>query len=152
MVDISSDGTKIGSIQAREWLEYTVDVSVTGKYDISIKHQTRRTPAFKQITVSLPDENKTLLSDIMLTNAGTSYHLEKIGNVLLEKGKHVMRITLLDFGFDIDYFELALTSKTIDYVNVGTRNNPDNPYVRQVSIPRLRKFQSQYPELLKDNH
>jgi len=32
------------------------------------------------------------------------------------------------------------------------KNNPDNPYVRQVSIPRLRKFQSQYPELLKDNH
>jgi len=32
------------------------------------------------------------------------------------------------------------------------KNNPDNPYVRKVSIPRLRKFQSQYPELLKDNH
>ena len=32
------------------------------------------------------------------------------------------------------------------------KNNPDNPYVRQVSIPRLRKFQNLYPELLKKDH
>ena len=32
------------------------------------------------------------------------------------------------------------------------KNNPDNPYVKNVSIPRLRKFQKQYPELLKENH
>jgi peptide-methionine (S)-S-oxide reductase len=32
------------------------------------------------------------------------------------------------------------------------KNNPNNPYVRQVSIPRLRKFQNAYPELLKENH
>jgi peptide-methionine (S)-S-oxide reductase len=32
------------------------------------------------------------------------------------------------------------------------KNNPDNPYVKQVSIPRLRKFQQLYPELLKEDH
>lgn len=32
------------------------------------------------------------------------------------------------------------------------KNNPDNPYVKNVSIPRLRKFQKKYPELLKENH
>lgn len=30
------------------------------------------------------------------------------------------------------------------------RLNPNNPYVRQVSIPRLRRFQKTYPELLKE--
>ena len=29
------------------------------------------------------------------------------------------------------------------------KNNPNNPYVQQVSIPRLRKFQKQYPRALK---
>ncbi len=29
------------------------------------------------------------------------------------------------------------------------RNNPNNPYIRNVSIPRLRKFQEKFPELLK---
>jgi peptide-methionine (S)-S-oxide reductase len=32
------------------------------------------------------------------------------------------------------------------------KNNPNNPYVKQVSIPRLRKFQNLYPELLKEEH
>ena len=30
--------------------------------------------------------------------------------------------------------------------------NPRNPYVQNVSIPRLRRFQKAYPELLKENH
>ncbi|MFT5102539.1 MAG: peptide-methionine (S)-S-oxide reductase [Candidatus Latescibacterota bacterium] len=29
------------------------------------------------------------------------------------------------------------------------RNNPDNPYVQNVSVPRLLKFQKKFPELLK---
>lgn len=32
------------------------------------------------------------------------------------------------------------------------KRNPNNPYVKSVSIPRLRKFQKAYPELLKENH
>ena len=32
------------------------------------------------------------------------------------------------------------------------KNNPNNPYVKNVSVPRLRKFQNAYPELLKENH
>ena len=32
------------------------------------------------------------------------------------------------------------------------KNNPNNPYVKQVSIPRLLKFQNLYPELLKKDH
>ena len=37
-----------------------------------------------------------------------------------------------------------------DYHQDYEKNNPDNPYVRNVSIPRLKKFQKQYPELLKE--
>lgn len=29
--------------------------------------------------------------------------------------------------------------------------NPNQPYVRAVSVPRLKRFQSKYPELLKDS-
>lgn len=30
--------------------------------------------------------------------------------------------------------------------------NPNNPYVRSVSIPRLKRFQKKHPELLKQEH
>ena len=32
------------------------------------------------------------------------------------------------------------------------KRNPDNPYVQAVSIPRLKRFQKAYPELLKAKH
>ncbi|MEK9613112.1 MAG: peptide-methionine (S)-S-oxide reductase MsrA [Flavobacteriaceae bacterium] len=39
-----------------------------------------------------------------------------------------------------------------DYHQDYEKNNPNNPYVRNVSIPRLKKFQKLYPELLKNDH
>ena len=41
-----------------------------------------------------------------------------------------------------------------DYHQDYERNNPNQPYVRTVSVPRLKKFQSKFPELLKEelNH
>ncbi|MFK7850040.1 MAG: peptide-methionine (S)-S-oxide reductase MsrA [Akkermansiaceae bacterium] len=37
-----------------------------------------------------------------------------------------------------------------DYHQDYEKNNPDNSYVRNVSIPRLKKFQAKFPELLKE--
>lgn len=36
-----------------------------------------------------------------------------------------------------------------DYHQDFEKNNPDNPYVRRVSIPRVEKFQEKMPEVLK---
>lgn len=37
-----------------------------------------------------------------------------------------------------------------DYHQNYERTNPDNPYVRGVSIPRFKRFAKQFPELLKE--
>lgn len=39
-----------------------------------------------------------------------------------------------------------------DYHQDYERLNPNNGYIRNVSIPRLRKFQKKFPELLKKGH
>ena len=31
------------------------------------------------------------------------------------------------------------------------RNNPNNPYIQNVSIPRLNRFKAKFPEILKDS-
>ena len=31
------------------------------------------------------------------------------------------------------------------------KNNPNHPYIRAVSIPRLERFQAKFPELLKED-
>ena len=48
--------------------------------------------------------------------------------------------------------ELAMLDKFYmaeDYHQDYERLHPDQPYVRSVSIPRLKRFQAKYPELLK---
>jgi len=37
-----------------------------------------------------------------------------------------------------------------DYHQNYEKNNPNNPYVRSVSIPRLNRMKAQFPALLKD--
>ena len=37
-----------------------------------------------------------------------------------------------------------------DYHQDFERNNPNHPYIRAVSIPRLKRFQAKFPELLKE--
>lgn len=39
-----------------------------------------------------------------------------------------------------------------DYHQDYEVKNPNNSYVRAVSVPRLRRFQAKYPELLKQGH
>ncbi|NAS29802.1 peptide-methionine (S)-S-oxide reductase MsrA [Flavobacteriaceae bacterium R38] len=39
-----------------------------------------------------------------------------------------------------------------DYHQDFEKKHPNNPYIRNVSIPRLRSFQERYPELLKESH
>ena len=39
-----------------------------------------------------------------------------------------------------------------DYHQDYERRNPNHPYIRRVSIPRLKRFQSKFPELLKSGH
>jgi peptide-methionine (S)-S-oxide reductase len=39
--------------------------------------------------------------------------------------------------------------KAEDYHQDFEKNHPDNPYIKNVSIPRLREFQKKFPDLLK---
>ena len=42
--------------------------------------------------------------------------------------------------------------KAEDYHQDYEKNNPNQPYIKSVSVPRLKKFQAKYPDLLKEAH
>ena len=41
--------------------------------------------------------------------------------------------------------------KAEDYHQNYERNHPNDPYIRNVSIPRINRFKNKFPELLKEN-
>lgn len=44
---------------------------------------------------------------------------------------------------------IATFYKAEEYHQDYEKNNPNNPYIQKVSIPRLKRFKAQFPELLK---
>lgn len=127
-VDFNSTGTATKDLKAREWIEYTVDVAYSGYYDLLVSHETRRSPDFAAMTFSFVQEGETLFEKLICSNTGSGiYAVDTFKNAYLEKGRHILRLDILSYGFDLDYFEWVMTSNAIDYHNVGTLASSLNP-------------------------
>ncbi len=65
---------------------------------------------------------------------------------ILEKGEYFSKEIITEIK-PLEKFYYAE-----EYHQDYEKKNPNNPYVKQVSIPRLQRFKKQYPELLKETH
>jgi peptide-methionine (S)-S-oxide reductase len=88
-----------------------------------------------------PDRGKQYRSAIFYKNAGEKAAAEKYIQELL-KAKTLTKITTEVAPFSVFY-------EAEDYHQDYEQLNPDNSYVRAVSIPRLNKFKQKFPKLLK---
>ena len=50
---------------------------------------------------------------------------------------------------EVTKFEIFYDAE--DYHQDYEKKHPDNSYIKGVSVPRLKKFQSKFPELIKKN-
>ncbi len=91
-----------------------------------------------------PDRGKQYRSAIFYKNAGEKAAAENYIQELL-KEKTFSKITTEVAAFSGFY-------KAEDYHQDYEQLNPDNSYVRAVSIPRLNKFKQKFPKLLKKKH
>ena len=101
-VDIYKDSSHyesyyVGSIEDSEWMEYTIDVSDTGAYNLKLN-----VAAENAGNASISIDNKTLFDkkDIALTGSHKNWQTQLIGNIHLSKGKHVFRIYFNKGGFN----------------------------------------------------
>lgn len=73
---------------------------------------------------------------------------EQIQNYIAQlSDQHIFKADIVTEVKPMDIFYYAE-----EYHQDYEKRNPNNPYVQNVSIPRLKKFQSRYPELLKAAH
>lgn len=88
-----------------------------------------------------PDRGKQYRSSIFYLNNKEKVLAESYVKELLEKG------TFSKITTEIVPFEAFYDAE--DYHQDYEHKNPDNGYVKAVSVPRLNKFKSKFPELLK---
>lgn len=91
-----------------------------------------------------PDAGPQYRSAIFYQNAAEKKMIEAFINDLEDKavfsGKITTEVSPLTRFWDAE-----------DYHQDYEAKHPNNPYIRAVSIPRLKKFQAKHPELLKEN-
>lgn len=125
-IDKTLDGTQektgdlyLGWTAPGEWLNYTLDVQASGKYRIQA-HLSSRT-AVAQIALAFDGVEQA--SPIQLPTTGhwhTWRNVENLAEVNLEKGIHVMKLSVLKEGnFNLDYLDFvpataADSSKALD--------------------------------------
>lgn len=91
-----------------------------------------------------PDAGRQYRSAIFYRNEAEKIAAEKFVNTALASGKFSKITTLivpLEKFYDAEEYHQDFEQK-----------NPNQGYVKAVSIPRLKKFQKAYPQLLKNSH
>ena len=70
--------------------------------------------------------------------------------IILEKKKALAKKLNANIAAEVYPFQKFWVAE--DYHQDFEKRNPNQPYVKAVSIPRLRRFQAKFPHLLKENH
>ncbi|RZS99997.1 peptide-methionine (S)-S-oxide reductase MsrA [Aquimarina brevivitae] len=96
-----------------------------------------------QVNGQGPDRGSQYRSLIFYQNEAQKQIIEKKKKALAEK---------LDAPIAAEIVPFEKFWKAEGYHQDYEKRNPNNPYIRNVSIPRLLKFQKKFPELLKKNH
>ena len=79
------------------------------------------------------------------------FYQNETQKILIEQKKEAIA-KLLNKTVAAEVYPFQKFWKGEDYHQNYERLHPNNSYIRNVSIPRLRKFQQKFPHLLKSNH
>ena len=95
-----------------------------------------------QVNGQGPDHGSPYRSIIFYRNAEEQKIAELQKKLLGDSGKYSAPIAAEIIPFTVFY-------NAEDYHQNYERQHPENPYVQRISIPRLRKMEAQFPQLLK---
>ena len=134
-------GCNVGWIKAGEWLEYTVDVE-GGAYDIKAR-------------MASPNDNRTLgisldgneLGTVDCPNASSGWQdwrTATLAGVALPAGRHVIRLTMQDDGFNINYLEFEKKNTTLNLRSASVRSDYiyPNPVSDKLHLPNIENLRS----------
>ena len=95
-----------------------------------------------QVNAQGPDRGDSYRSVIFFRNETERDLAEATKKQLNESGKYSKPIAVIIQPFKVFY-------KAEAYHQNYEKNHPENPYVQNVSIPRLQRMKAQFPQLLK---
>ena len=117
--ELTKNATSLGTINPGAWVEFTIDVSYTGTYDVEVLAAREDTEGNKShFTISIDGKDVGTVSDI-LTDSWTDFKPFTGTTDEITAGKHTMRVTF-DYGW-LDVDNIKFTAKD---VNMSSKYEP----------------------------
>lgn len=114
-VDIESLGNgkhAVAWISTGEWLEYTVDVTAAGSYDIDVFYSSAKDDAEVNLT---SDGNMLTVFNLPSTGGYDNYSTMNNESVVLSEGEQTLRFNVMKNGFNID--KIVFSPSTVTSTN-----------------------------------
>jgi len=114
---MNGGGYDVGWTAAGEWMNYTVNVTSTGVYNLQLNIATTATG--KSFHIEMDGTNVTGAINLPNTGAWNAFQVVTVNNVSLTQGQHTMRVYMDTDGFNLDYINVvALPNPTITFGNI----------------------------------
>jgi len=126
-------GYNIGYAKSGEWLEYTVDVTKTGLYDLDL----RVACSGDSRTLSITMDGNTIANNVAIPNTTgwQSWQTITVKNVNLTAGKQIMRITIGATSYiNINYVEFKTLVTGYNGEQIREISVYPNPFVNGIKI------------------
>ena len=111
------DTNRLVRLGEKEWIEYTIDVTKPGKYDITAHVAVgRRRDENEQTKFHIEVDGIDKTSSMVVPIPTERWAMTDVtaSNIELTAGKHIMRFVVEKHGFSLDYFEVKKHQEKIE--------------------------------------
>ena len=98
----TTEGATVGWIAAGEWLEYTVDVATSGKYNLSLRYACGNPAGGGPFHIEL--DGKAITPAIPMATTGTTWNTwvnKTINNLEMPSGRHILKLAFDNGEFNL---------------------------------------------------
>lgn len=105
--DATTNGYSVSSTEAGEWLQYTINTSSKGKYDVELRTLSKDSVGKIELIVN----GKVVGKEVTIPSSANAWANTLLKNISINKGFNTFRLHILKGGFDINYYRFLKPSE-----------------------------------------
>ena len=107
---VQGEGATIGWISGGEWVEYSIDVTESGLYDVAFRYASGNNAGGGPFQLELDGSSISNTVSVPTTGAWESFATQTIPDIALPKGEHILRIAFSSGEFNLGRLTFTRTA------------------------------------------